>query len=103
VPVVETISGQTKHLRVLVPFSQAEGSEQDVAMSVRLVEAATGQSVPVAASLAGTTRYSRGETAILEISLPQLKPGDYFLYVNGVDRIAQTQAYNQTVFSVHGD
>lgn len=102
-PVVEAISRQAKYLRVLVPFSAGEGSEPDVALSVQLVEAATGQSVPVTASLAGTARYSRGETAILEVILPQLKPGDYYLYVNGVDRASQTQAYNQTVFSVHGD
>lgn len=100
VPLVGQVSKQTRHLRVLVPFNTVEGSEAQVALAVQLIEASTGQLRPVEARLVETIKHSRGETAVLDLSLPELRPGDYFLYVNGVDRASKTQAYIQVSFSV---
>jgi len=83
VPLAGQFSKQTRHLRVLVPFNTAEGSEAQVALAVQLIEASTGQLRPVEARLVETIKHSRGETAVLDLSLPELKPGDYFLYVSG--------------------
>jgi hypothetical protein len=100
VPLVGQISRQTRRLRALVPFNVAEESEAEVALAVRLIEATTGQARPVEARLVETVKHSGGETAVLDITLPELLPGDYFLYVNVVDRTSKAQAYKQVSFSV---
>ena len=102
-PIEEKISAQTGRLLALVPFSVPGVSEPDVAPSVRLVEAGTAQAWPGTASLVGTIRHSWGETAILEIPIPALKPRDYFFYVNGLDRTSRTAAYTFTGLTVRED
>jgi len=103
VPIIGEIPGSRRQLLAVIPFSVSGSGEADVALSAQLIEAATGQVWPVAASLVGTFRHNRGETAIMQIPLPPLKPGDYFFYVNGVDRVSKTVAYNQVAFTVRED
>ena len=103
VPILGEIPGSRRQLLAVIPFSVSGSSEADVALSAQFIEAATGQVWPVTASLVGTFRHNRGETAIMQIPLPPLKPGDYFFYVNGLDRTSKTVAYNQIAFSVGED
>ncbi len=99
-PVSGQISSVTPRLLAVVPFSVPEVGEPDVVLSARLIDAATGQTVPLTAVLAGTSRHGAVETAVLEIPLAGPKPGKYFVYINGEDRVSKTSAHSQTVVMV---
>jgi len=99
-PVSGQVSRLTPRLLAVIPFCVPEVGEPDVALSARLIDAATGEAVPIAAALAGTSRHGTVETAILEIPVPKLKPGRYFIYVNAEDRASKTNAHSQTVLVV---
>ena len=99
-PVSGLVSGLTPRLLAVIPFWVPEAGEPDVVLSARLIDAASGEAVPVAAVLAGSSRYGAVETIILEIPLPKLKPGKYFIYINAQDRASRTNAHSQTVFVV---
>lgn len=101
-PVSGQVSAITPRLLALVPISVPEVGEPDVALSTRIIDAATGEAVPAAVSLLGVTRHSAGETATLEIPLPKLKPGKYFIYINAEDRVSHTKAHSQTTLVVQG-
>ena len=102
-PVSGTVSRLAPRLLAVIPFSVPEVAEPDVVLSVRLIAAATGEAMPCAASLAGTSRHGAVETASLKIPLPELRPGKYFIYVNGTDRVSQTNAHSQTTLTVRED
>ena len=99
-PVSGQVSRLTPRLLAVIPFSVPEVGEPDVVLSARLIDAATGQAVPLAAALAGTSRHGKVETAVLEIPLPKLKPGKYFIYINAEDRVSKTNAHSQTVLVI---
>ncbi len=102
-PISGEVSGFRRQLKAVVPFNVPGISEPDVALSAQIIDTTAGQTWPVMASLAGVTRHSLGKTAILEIPLLLLKPGNYFFYVNGVDRLSKTVAHTMTAFSVRED
>jgi hypothetical protein len=95
-PVSGQISSLTPRLLCVIPYSVPGVGEPDVALSARLIDASTGTVVPLAASLAGTSRHGTLETAILEIPFPKLNPGRYFVYINAHDRVSKTNAHSQT-------
>ena len=99
-PVSGQVSQLTPRLLAVIPFCVPGAGEPDVVLLASLIDAATGGAVPVAAALVGTSRYGAVETAVLEIPLPKLKPGRYFVYINAQDRNSRTNAHSQTVLVV---
>jgi VWFA-related protein len=99
-PVSGQVSGLTPRLLAVIPYSVPEAGEPDVVLSARLIDAASGEAVPVAPVLTGSSRYGTVETVVLEIPLPKLKPGKYFIYINAQDRASRTNAHSQTALVV---
>jgi len=101
------VSGQITKLapRVLavIPYSVPGTDEPDVVLSARLIDAATGEVVPAAPALAGTSWHTAAQAVTLEIPLAGLAPGKYLLYVTAEDRVSGTMAHAQTALVVSID
>ncbi len=107
-PAVGPISKLTSRLVAIVPYSVAGATEYgtnepDVVLSGRLIDARSGQAVPVAVTLVGRTWHSAAETVSLEIPLGGLAPGKYLLYINAEDRASRTMASAQTSLVIFED
>jgi len=106
------VSGQVTKLAprvvAVVPYSVAGATEYgaagpDVVLSARLINAATGETLPIAFTLMERNWRRDGEAVGLEFSLVDLAPGKYFLYVNAEDRVSKTLANVQTALTITRD
>ncbi|MBE3129493.1 MAG: VWA domain-containing protein [Acidobacteria bacterium] len=95
-PVVGPVSKLTSRLVAVVPYSVAGADEPDVVLSGRLIDARSGQAIPVALTLIGRSWHSEAETVSLEFPLVGVAPGKYILYINAEDRASKTMASAQT-------
>ena len=108
VPAVGPVSKLTSRLVAVVPYSIAGATEYgtnepDVAFSARLIDAATGEVLPVAFALVGRNWHPAAETVSLEFPVAGLAPGRYLLYVTAEDRISKTLAHVQTALIIVED
>jgi hypothetical protein len=71
---------------VVVPFTVAGAGEPDVAFSAHLVDSASGQNLPLVVQPVNRLAQGRVHVQFLEITLDQVPPGTYALYVNAGDR-----------------
>lgn len=102
-PAVGPVSKLTSRLIAVVPYAVAGTDEPDVVLSGRLINAASGQAVPVALTLVGRAWHSAAETVSLEIPLGGLAPGKYLLYINAQDRASKTMASTQISLVISED
>jgi hypothetical protein len=107
-PAVGPVSKLISRLVAVVPYSVAGATEYgtnepDVAFSARLIDAATGEVLPVAFALVGRNWHSAAETVSLEFPVAGLAPGRYLLYVTAEDRVSKTLAHVQTALIITED
>jgi len=102
-PVAGAVSKLTPRLVAIVPYSVAGTDEPDVVLTGRLINARSGQAVPVAMILVGRTWHSAAETVSLEIPLGGVTPGKYILYINAQDRASKSMASAQTALVISED
>ena len=102
-PAVGPVSKLTLRLVAVVPYSVAGSDDPDVVLSGRLINAVSGQAVPIAMTLVGRAWHSAAETVSLEIPLGGIAPGKYLLYINAEDRASKTMANAQTTLVITKD
>lgn len=85
---------------VLVPFAAAGAGRDNVIFSASVVNAATGQKMPVEIALKGTAPGAAMETAQFEVSTENLTPGRYVLYIYAQDSATKSLAHTQTSFTI---
>ena len=102
-PVAGGVTTRAKRVFAVVPYAVPGATDPDVVFSVGLIDAATGTTVPVAASAAGTGWHPITPSVTLEIPLAGLAPGTYYLYINAEDRASKTLASARTTLVVSGD
>lgn len=102
-PAAGGVSRRAPRVLAVIPYSVPGTAEPDVVLSARLINAATGEVVPVAFTLAERNWRRDGEAVGLEFSLVDLAPGKYLLYVNAEDRVSKTLAHVQTALTIARD
>jgi VWFA-related protein len=102
-PVAGGVTTLAKRVLAVVPYAAPGTGEPDVAFSVQLIDAATGEAVPVAAAQAGTSWHPAAAAVTLEIPLAGLAPGTYHLYINAEDRASGTLAHARTTLVISRD
>ena len=102
-PVAGTVPRLTQRLEVLVPYAVPGTAEPEVVLTARLIDAASGQSVPVGMALVGRSAHAATETLIIDLPLAGLAPGTYHLYINAEDRVSKTKAGTRTTVTIAGD
>ncbi len=102
-PAVGPVSKLTSRLVAVVPYAVAGTDEPDVVLLGRLINAVSGQVVPVAITLVGRAWHSGAETVSLEIPLGGLAPGKYLLYIYAQDRASKTMASAQASIIISED
>jgi len=107
-PVAGSVSKLTPRVVAVVPYSVAGATEYGtgepgVAFSARLIDAATGEVLPVAFALVGRNWYPAAEAVSLEFPVAGLAPGRYLLYVTAEDRVSKTLAHVQGALVITED
>ena len=102
-PVAGAVPRLTQRLEVLVPYAVPGTAEPEVVLTARLIDAASGQSVPVGMALVGRSAHAATETLIIDLPLAGLAPGTYHLYINAEDRVSKTKAGTRTTVTIAGD
>ncbi len=102
-PVAGTVPKLTQRLEVLVPYAVPGTAEPEVVLTARLIDAASGQAVPVGTALVGRSAHAATETLTIDLPLAGLAPGAYHLYINAEDRVSKTMAGTRTKVTIAGD
>jgi len=102
-PVAGTVPRLTQRLEVLVPYAVPGTAEPEVVLTARLIDAASGQAVPVGMALVGRSAHAATETLTIDLPLAGLAPGTYHLYINAEDRVSKTMAGTRTTVTIAGD
>ncbi len=102
-PVAGTVPRLTQRLEVLVPYAVPGTAEPEVVLTARLIDAASGQVVPVGMALVGRSAHAATETLTIDLPLAGLAPGTYHLYINAEDRISKTMAGTRTTVTIAVD
>ena len=102
-PVAGTVPRLTQRLEVLVPYAVPGTAEPEVVLTARLIDAASGQAVPVGTALVGRSVHAVTETLTIDLPLAGLAPGAYHLYINAEDRVSRTMAGTRTTVTIAGD
>jgi len=102
-PVAGAVPRLTQRLEVLVPYAVPGTAEPEVVLTARLIDAASGQAVPVGMALVGRSAHAATETLTIDLPLAGLAPGTYHLYINAEDRVSKTMAGTRTTVTIAGD
>jgi VWFA-related protein len=71
---------------VIVPFSASDLAKPDIVFKANLIDSVTGKNLPVPLELREGTRRGAVEIRNLELSLDNVPPGKYFLYINAGEK-----------------
>jgi VWFA-related protein len=94
-PVVGAVPRGTPAVLTVVPYSVAGLVEPAVELSAYLIDAASGERLPVSFYLQSRSRQGTSEVQLLEFSLAGVPPGTYRLYIHAEDRASQVRAHTQ--------
>jgi VWFA-related protein len=102
-PVAGSISRLTPRVVAVVPFAVPGIGDPDVALSARLIDAATGAVLPTPLALVERGWRPAAETVSLEFPVAGLAPGRYLLYITAEDRVSKTRTHVQTTLVITAD
>lgn len=84
----------------VVPFAENGTSPAEVAFRINLVDSSTGQDLPVSFELRERAARAGLQIQSLEIFLDGIPPGNYLLYIRGVDKATGSLASVYTALAV---
>ncbi len=94
------VSKVHKKLTVVVPYSSAGQGPATVALSVSVINMATGEQMPAAVELMEKSQNAMMEMARFELPIVDLQPGRYLLYIYAEDSVSRSLAHAQTSFVI---
>jgi hypothetical protein len=101
VPVLDGLE-PGRELTVVVPCEAREGTGEDLSVTASLIDATTGERVPVYFYLKGRGRRESVQIVHLGIPAGTLEPGRFFLYVYVQNPASGETAYGRVVLTVSG-
>jgi VWFA-related protein len=78
-PLIDELDKETSRLIALVRTEHAEGANQEIEIAFELTEEAAGRTSLLNAFILESEKIGDAAQVVLEIELPDLEPGDYFL------------------------
>jgi hypothetical protein len=94
-PLVGSLAGGTPGILAVVPYSVAGLADPKVTLSAYLINAGTGERLPVPFYLQGRSRQGASEAQLLEFSLERVPPGAYHLYIHAEDGSSRVRAHTR--------
>jgi VWFA-related protein len=94
-PLIGNLAPGTPGILAVVPYSVARLADPKVTLSAYLINAGTGERLPVSFYLQGRSRLGASEAQLLEFSLDRVPPGAYHLYVHAEDGSSGARAHTR--------
>jgi VWFA-related protein len=99
-PVAGEVPKSLKRVLVVLPYSYRGAAQPEFGLSGSLINAASGERMPVSLSLLEMNQNGPGGVLNLEMPMSGLSPGRYILYIHAEDKVSKAMAHVQTTFVV---
>ena len=99
-PILSGSPASAASIQVILPCAVPGGGSPDLALSVSLVDAASGARLPVQAAVAGQTRKGPLEILTLELPTSGIAPGTYYLHIYAADKVTGSLGHSSTTLVV---
>jgi VWFA-related protein len=99
-PILKEVAATTTIVQVVIPCAVAGGAEADITLSANLVDATSGQRLPVIISR--TEKVRRGPLEILTLEIPTvgIAPGTYYLHFYAQGRVTKSLGHTFTTLVI---
>ena len=95
-PLLGALPGETRRIYAILPCSAAGLVQPEIAVSAWLIDAGTGDKVPVRATVASKTENGSMDILFLEVDLAGAPAGKYRIFFAARDAASNSVAYAQT-------
>jgi hypothetical protein len=99
-PVIGEVSKSAAKIMVIIPCSTTGVVQPTVAIAAYLINAASGERIPISFSILNKVQKDNLEIHFLEGPLPNVPPGKYLLYFHAEDTVSTAISYAQTTFVI---
>jgi VWFA-related protein len=100
-PLLGGLPRNTSRIFALLPCSTAGLVQPEIAVTAWLIDAATGDKVPITVRLVDKTERGNAETLFLELGLTDVPEGKYRLYFHAQDATSRSIAFAQTTLIIN--
>jgi VWFA-related protein len=99
-PILKEAAATTVSVQVVIPCAVPGGAEADIALSANLVNATSGQRLPVTISRTEKIRKGPLEIMTLELPIGGFAPGAYYLHFYAEDRVSKSLGHTFTTLVI---